>query len=246
MIKLQHIKNCLLLLLILSYTACKKDSWCNECFVRTGKVVTVKRTLGAFNQIVVYNNLSVFITQDTVFDIQVEAGEKLLDYITTDVTDSILTIQNKSRCTWTRNYKKPFNIYIKMPIVKHITSSTSGSIKSLNTLSNKLYIEIQSAGDVELTVNTNAITSNVKSGGNLTLHGKVSSHESTVQSPSFLYCQDLISNYTILKSYSSGLSYINVTNKLDCDIEDIGDVYCYGNPATVNDTGNGKGKLYLK
>jgi hypothetical protein len=245
--QIQHPKNYLLLFLILSYTACKKDSWCRECFERTGKVVTKRRAVSAFNQIVVNHNLSVFITQDTTFDLQIEAGENMMDFITTDVTDSVLTIQNKSRCNWTRNYKKPYNLYIKVPSIKNIISNTSGNVKSLNVLTgNKLNIEIETSGDIELTVNHTTITSNVKGSGNLILHGNVFHHESTIKSPSFLYCQDLASNSTSLKSRTSGLCYINVTNKLDCYIENIGDVYCYGNPVSINKTNNGKGVLYFK
>lgn len=132
-----------------------------------------------------------------------------------------------------------------MPKVIYITSLTSGTIKSLNTLTGyKLEIEINGAGDVELTVNNTTITSSAKNGGNIILHGNLYSHVCTIQSPSFLYCKDLVTSYTSLQTYTSGLSYINVTNRLDCEIENIGDVYCYGNPAIVNKTGNGKGVLY--
>jgi len=245
MFKLQYIKSCSILFLILSYTSCKKDSWCTECFERTGKIVTVKRSLSPFNQLVVNDNLNVFITQDSVFDVEIEAGENMMYLIKTDVNDSILTIQNKNKCNWTRSFKKPFNIYIKMPQVKYITSLTSGNIKSLNTLTGyKLEIEINGAGDVELTVNNTTITSSAKNGGNLILHGNLYSHVCTMQSPSFLYCKDLVTSYTLLETYTSGLCYINVTNKFDCEIENIGDVYCYGSPTILNKTGNGKGTLY--
>ena len=134
-----------------------------------------------------------------------------------------------------------------MPTLKYISSNTSDTIKSLNLLTgDKLNIEIKTAGDVELTVNYTSIISNVKGGGNLILHGNTYNHESATQSPSFLYCQDLVSNTTSLQSFTSGLCYINVTNKLNCDIENIGDVFCYGSPATVDKTGNGKGMLYFK
>jgi len=245
--QIKQLKSYLILLLILGYTACKKDSWCGECFERTGKIVTEKRVVPAFNQLIVNHDLNVFITQDSVFELKIEAGKNMMDFITTEVTDSVLTINNKSRCNWTRNYKKHFNIYIKTPTIKHITSNTSGTIKSTTILTgNNLHLEIKTSGDIELTVNYTSIISDVKSGGDLTLHGNVSDHQSAMQSPSFLYCQDLVSNSTSLKSATSGLSYIYVTDKLNCDIENIGDVYCYGNPPVVNKTGSGKGTLYFK
>jgi len=75
--QIQYLKNYLILFLILSCcTACKKNTWCGECFERSGKVVTEKRTVTAFNQIIVNHDLSVSITQDSIFDLQIEAGEK--------------------------------------------------------------------------------------------------------------------------------------------------------------------------
>ncbi len=247
MIKLKHIKSCLLVFIIISSTSCKKDNWCGECFERTGKIITEKRALSGFNQLVISDNLKVFITQDSVFEVQIEAGKNMMKLIKTTVSDSVLSIENKNHCSWTRNYNKPFNVYIKIPRVNKITSLTSGTIKSTNTLTfAELEIEIKGSGDVDLTVNGTIINSFAKNGGNLILHGTVLSHESTIQSPSFMYCEDLATGYTYLNSYTSGLCYIYATNKLDCRIENIGDIYCYGNHTTVDETGSGKGKLYLK
>ena len=74
--QIQYLKNYLILFLILSCSACKKNTWCGECFERSGKVVTEKRTVTAFNQIIVNHDLNVSITQDSIFELKIEAGKK--------------------------------------------------------------------------------------------------------------------------------------------------------------------------
>lgn len=228
------------------FSSCQKENRC-DCFKRTGSIVTETREISGFDKVVVDDNLNVFITQDTVFEVKIEAGDNLIPLIKTEVADGILSIHNKNRCNWTRSYDKPFNVYIKMPIVNSIISDGTGNIKSLNTITTaNLNIQTKNSGDVELTVNSVKIVSNVHGTGDLTLHGTVQDHVCDIGGTAFLNCQDLVTNYSYIHTYTTGLSYVTTTGILECKIDKIGDVYCYGNPVKVQEIKNGKGQLYLK
>lgn len=121
-------------ILIASFFAgCKKENMC-DCFKRTGPIVRESRDLSGFDRIMVENNVNVFITQDSVFKVEIEAGDNIEALIKTEVVDGTLYCRNKNRCNWARSYKKPLNIYITMPVIKYITSDGTGNITSLNTI----------------------------------------------------------------------------------------------------------------
>ncbi len=230
---------------IILFNACKEENMC-DCIKRTGPILTQKREVNGFDKIFVYDNLNVFITQDSVFEVTVEAGKNIRGMITTEVSDGTLTIKNNNRCNWTRSYHEPFNVYIKMPIIKYITSNGTGKITSLNTITtDSLDAETQNSGNIELTINNTKITTHIFGAGDMILHGNTNEHACDIGGTAFLKCQDLQTKYTWLHSFTTGLCYVSASNLLQCKIDYLGDVYCSGNPKTIDKIRNGTGQLYL-
>jgi hypothetical protein len=191
--------------------------------------------------------VNVFITQDPTFNVQLEAGKNIAPLIETDVTDGTLHIKNNNRCNWTRSYDKPLNVYIKMPIIKFITSNGTGNIKSLNTITtDSIDIQTESSGNIELTMNNSKVISHMHGAGDLTLHGTTGVHYSDIGGTAFLRCQDLNTHYTTVHTYTTGECYVNTSNVFICSIDDVGDVFCYGSPTSVQKNQRGAGQLYLK
>jgi hypothetical protein len=233
------------MLILVVFHSCKRENMC-DCIKRTGPIVTQQRPLNGFDELFVEDNLDVFITQDSVFEVVVEAGKNLRGMIITEVIDGTLYIKNNNRCNWARSYKEPHNIYIKMPVIKYITSNGTGNIKSLNTITTDSFdVRTKNSGNVELTVNNSLITSHMHGAGDLTLHGTTKEHLCDIGGTAFLKCQDLKTKHTYIHTFSIGLCYVNVSDDFECKIEEIGDVYCYGNPKTVDKKMSGKGQLFL-
>jgi hypothetical protein len=242
---LKFFKIMLVLSLALNFSACKKENSC-DCFKRTGKIEMLTREVSGFDKIVAENNVNVFITQDSVFEVKIESGDNLIPLIKTEVVDGTLFISNKNRCNWTRSYKKPFNVYIKMPIIKYITSDGSGDIKSIGTItSNAFDIQTKSSGNIELTVNNSKVISHMNGSGDVTLHGVTYEHSCSIGGSAFLYCNDLQTSYTWIQSYTTGLCYVTAADLLICRIDEVGDVYCSEHPIAVQKIKNGKGNLYV-
>jgi hypothetical protein len=205
------------------------------------------RHLNGFDKIVVENNLNVFITEAPEFEITVEAGENIVPLIKTEVVDGILFIRNKNRCNWTRSYKKPLNVYIKMPRIKYITSDGTGDVISTNTITtDTLDIMTKNSGNIELTVNNLLVLSHMHGSGDLKIHGSTSEHDVSIGGTAYIYADDLETTYTYIHTFTLGISYVRASSLLICRIDEKGDVFCYGNPATVQKTQNGKGQLYLR
>jgi hypothetical protein len=235
-----------LLIMIVLFASCKKENRC-DCIKRTGTIIKEERSLGGFDKIAVENNLNVFIIQDSVYKVTVEAGENIAPLIETVVQDGTLILRNKNRCNWSRSYNKPLNVYVTLPELRFVTSDGTGDIKSLNTLKTDIIdLQIKNSGNIELTVDNHIVLSHMHGSGDVTLHGNTEEHDISIGGTAYIYAADLQTSYTFIDKFTLGMSYIRVRDLLICKMKDKGDIYCYGNPATVQKTAEGSGQLYLK
>ncbi len=234
-------------IIFILFSSCKKENRC-DCIKRTGKIITEVREVPAFDRLFTEQDVDVYITEDTYSEVKVEAGENIAPLIETVVEEGQLIIRNKNKCNWARSYKKPLNVYIKTPGLKYIHSNGSGDIKSLNTITlDSFDIRTEGAGNVELTVNNNKVITHLYGIGNLTLRGNANEHACSIGGSSFLYASELNTGYTYLHTYSLGLCYIKTSGLLIYRIDDKGDVYCYGNPTSIQEAGrDGTGVLHIQ
>lgn len=236
----------LFLIVTILFSACKKENRC-DCFKRTGSVIIETREISGFDKIYVEDNLNVFLTQDSIFSVKVEAGENIAPLIKTEVRNGTLYIKNDNRCNWTRSYDKPFNVYITMPVITYVTSDGTGNIKGLNTIKrDTIDVQIKNSGNIELSLTSLKINSHMHGSGDVTLSGTTYEHACDIGGTGYLYCTNLKTRYTFVHTFTTGICYVNCSGYLICIIDRIGDVYCYGHPATVAKTLNSSGKLYLQ
>lgn len=232
-----------IILLIGAFVSCRKENrW--DCAKRTGKIFTDVRVLPPFTKIIVEDNVNVFITQGNSQDVKVEAGNNLITLIETEVENNTLLIQNNNKCNWARSYKNgTINVHITMPTLKHIAHFGSGLIKSNDTISgDTLTILTKESGDVELTINTYMLNTQVHSTSDVTIRGTTSLHGNFHIGAGFLYCKELRSDCAWSTSKASGDEYFNVKNCMGVTIDWVGNIYYSGNP-TVEVKGTGEGKL---
>ena len=235
---------CLSLFFLLG--GCKKENRC-DCIKRTGEIVKEKRNISGFTQLLVKDNVNVFITQDSVFDVTVEAGDNLVPLITTNLDGNTLVCENKNRCNWTRSYKKPINVHVRMPTVSIIEASGTGNIVGMNKIKvPNCYILTRNSGNVELTIDTPTLTTAMHGSADVVLHGYAHDHACDIGGSGFLKAADMFTEYTYLHTYTLGLCYVYVHDLFICKIDQKGDIYAYGNPKYVGTTYNSSGKLYLQ
>jgi hypothetical protein len=226
--------------------ACKKENRC-DCIKRTGEIIMDVRHPGEFDKILIENNLNVFITEAPELEVTVEAGEHIAPLIKTEVVDGTLIIRNKNRCNWTRSYKKPLNVHVKMPKLKYLTSDGTGNVTSTNTITtDSLDIQTKNSGGIELTITNLLVRTHMHGSGDVTIHGSTSEHDISIGGTAYIFAGDFETAYTYIHSYTLGISYIRAYSLLICRIDEKGDIFCYGNPANVEKTQNGTGQLYLR
>jgi hypothetical protein len=228
-----------------SFNGCKKENNC-VCLKRTGTIIKDVRHTLPFDEIIVEDNLKVFVIQDTFCEVTVQAGENLVSLIRTEVENGKLTITNNNRCNWTRSYDKPLNVIVRMQQCRSIVSNGTEKITGLTAFTtDTVDLETRNSGDIEFTVNNAKVRTHMFGYGDMTLHGITSAHLCSIGGDGYIYASDLHTPYTWIQTFTSGISYVYATDLLTCIIDKDGDVYCAGNPAVVEKLQNGSGTLHV-
>ncbi len=214
--------------------SCRKENMC-DCFKSAGSATYEYRNLRDFAKLYVSDNVNVYITQDSIFEVKVEGGEHLLPLIKTEVVDGELRISNHNKCNWVRSYKKSIiDVYVKMPRPKLITSYTVGEIKSLNTITiDTIEYYSMNAGNISLMLNTTKITGHMLDAGDVTLSGTTWEHATWGIGNGILHCENLNTGYTWITTGRTGDSYVNATSLLIAYLRSSGNVYYHGSPPQV-------------
>lgn len=234
----------ILFCLLIIATGCSKDSPF-ESLKPLGKTTTEVRSITSFNAIQANNDVNVIITQDSSFEVKVEAPENMQDKITAEIDGTTLVLRNKNKFKWAHNYEKQtVKIYVKVPYLKDIANLGIGKITATNTISGTGIVDVtvRSAGDLELTMIYDEIFVHMNGSGDITLSGNTQNFQANNQDNGFLNCGNLISSYGFLYTRTTGNCFMNITNLFDLNIVGRGDVYLKGSP-TINSTITGSGKL---
>jgi len=230
----------------LFFISCNKENSC-DCFKSAGDFTSQSRSINGFNSISLTDNINLYITQDSVFSLTVEAGANLLKLIKTEVIDSCLYLKNKNKCNWVRSFKNKINVYLKCKEIKHIKYiNASGNINTTDTFHLKNFeLEFRSStGDVDVTINADSSWFNIYSGpASIKVKGKSRVNFVYMEGTGLADLINLKTDHSIIDNKSSNNCFVNVQNKLDVKISYIGDVYYTGNPYIINTLISGSGKL---
>jgi hypothetical protein len=240
-------RNTLYIILIMLLTVSCEKFTPGDCFKNTGQITTEKRELLPFRYLSMYNNVDVYLTHGASQSVEVKAGENIIPGIITTVSENTLSIANNNSCNWVRSYDKPIEVYITTPVLDSIVYQASGNLIFTNEFvadSMKLDV-LEGAGNIQMWVKMKRTRLNLHYGTvDLTVRGysQISHLHSGGYGPADL--RDLNTVYTYMTNNSTNNCFVRTSLELEVKIENVGDVYYFGNPPTVNLYGIGTGKLY--
>ena len=202
-----------------------------DCFKSTGIVQRDKRLLEPFDSLVIYKRMNLFLVEDTIDFVEIEAGNNLFENIITENKFGTLTIENTNKCNWVRSYKTPVNIYLHYTQLNKIVVWGSTNVTANDSLRfNSLSIEMRdAAGDVNLTFSNNAIFVAQHTGANdVVLQGKTKNL--TVYSADLGHGDylKLKAENVIAESNSVADNYFNATETIRLTTRNIGSLYYTG------------------
>jgi hypothetical protein len=227
--------------------SCKKSNP-GDCFNSTGAIITESRYVEAFLYLSMENNVDVFLTYSPTYTVQVKAGENIISGIITTVQNKTLSIKNENTCNWIRSYEKPLEVYIGTPKLDSIVYSASGNLTSTNSfIGDSIKLDVlEGAGSINLWVDMKRSSTYNLHYGTADLQVKGYSHISYVYSGGYgpADLRNLNTTYSYLTNNSTNNCYVFSILELEVKIENVGDVYYFGNPTSVSLQGGGTGMLY--
>jgi len=208
-----------------------------------GKLIKQQREVAEFKGISVASGIDVIITQSDNIAVDVETDENLQDWIKTEVVNDILKIYTTKNI---RNAKEK-KVYVKYKTLNSIDISSAGDVSSTNTLvTDKLNIDMSSAGDLNLTVEADEIEIDISSAGDARLQGKTNYLKAELSSAGDLNAFDLEAKKGDVRVSSAGDANVFVTEEAIFDCSSAGSIEFKGEPRIKNISTSSAGSVNKK
>jgi len=201
------------------------------------------RDLPKFTSVKLAISANVYLSQSATQSLRIEASEKLLNLIETEVKDGRLIIK------WTKNNvrnNEKIKIYISMEEVEGITISGSGDVIADGKIkTDKLELAISGSGDMSFSnLEANDIKSKISGSADISISGSqiANSLSVAISGSGDVEASKLQVKNVKVKISGSGNCKLNVLNQLDASISGSGDVYYKGRPK-INGKVAGSGSI---
>lgn len=231
--------------LILICVSCKHG---DDLFKSYGKDITVNRQVEAFTSITAGEKFDVFLVQDSIRsgDIEITAGENVIDGYTTTVQNGELFIRNDNKFNWVRKLNVRQRVVVYFRDIENIQIHGSAKFVSEDTIYSKSTIKINHGGleDANLLINGDYIFVDCTNTGGVNLAGRCFLVSASVDDISFINSSNLDAEKCYLKSFSKDDSYVDARNVMEIISFGTGNIYYRTAPsATVSIQAKGIGKV---
>jgi hypothetical protein len=210
-----------------------------------GPVVQEDRIVSDFTRLTSEIPGDIILTQDEDFKVKVQAQEKIIDDVKTEVSGGHLTISlsHRPRLTTGKNFK----VYVSVPKLERMVLEGSGNIEVQNALteSDKVEMVLKGSGNIEIPkLQCEELYAELTGSGKIKINSGTTEelHLQLKGSGNFNAAQFTARNAWINLT-GSGNATVRVTQNLYATITGSGNIYYYGNPNLVEHvTGSGKVK----
>jgi len=221
---------------------CKKLAF----FESAGTITTQTHPLSFFNQIRLYDNIDLYLTQDTAEYITIEAGEKLQPYISAIVDSNILTLRNTVGGKWLRQPNETIKVYAHFKELINLEYAGSGNVLSTDTIyaGTITLRSTNGAGNMEVTLKANRTFVNIaRETADFIFHGQSDSCYTYVNARGSIDFSDFKVKALHIDYGSLRDAYVNVSDGLYALMYFKGNLYYKGNPAIVDTTNYSTGRV---
>lgn len=213
------------------------------CTKGPGQMITEFRTVGPFSGLEMKGSAKVIIMQDSTFEVKVEAGAHLMNYITTKVVNGTLVIsEDKNNIA---NYK-PVRVYVSAQYLDKVILSGSGDISGNNLLATNMLAVLSGSGAMYLGADVNSMETELTGSGTLDIVGNTQSHDAYLTGSGTLNTRSLVSDSTWVTLSGSGIARVYANQWLDAELAGSGLIYYWGNPTSKNINVTGSGSVIQK
>jgi hypothetical protein len=192
-----------------------------------GKVVKSDRMLSGFESISVSTGLDLYITQDSIEKVVVEADENLQEIIIAEVRNGELKL-HADKSIYHASAKK---VHVTIKNIRSLSASAGADAQSTSKLiAEELSVSASSGADVKLELNCKTVSGDASSGSDMKLKGTSQEIKANCSSGAGLNASDLVCESGEADVSSGADIAIHVTGKVKADASSGGNVTIYGNP----------------
>ncbi|SKB74761.1 Putative auto-transporter adhesin, head GIN domain [Salegentibacter holothuriorum] len=119
-------------ILIFVFLGCDSEEL-PTCVKTSGKIVSEEFSVDAFEEIIVYERVKLFIEQGDDYKVKIETGENLREDVYAEVVNNRLELRNENSCNLFRDYEIT-KIYVTTPSLNWLQNSSGISIESIGSL----------------------------------------------------------------------------------------------------------------
>ena len=203
------------------------------------------RDVGPFSSISLSLPADLYLTQGNDTKVVIEAEQKILDLIRTEVVGNNLKIKYK-KGIWNIRSNKHIKIYVSTPDVEGLFLSGSGNIKAETQIKTKsLDFSISGSGNIVIDdLVASDIEGHISGSGDIDLSGSETAEtmEISISGSGDFFAENLKVNSVELRISGSGTCRVFAVSELEASISGSGSVYYKGNPR-VNAKASGSGKI---
>ena len=235
---MKHLHLLLISAAAIMMTSCYKDRITGE-----GPLVTETRAHSNFSGIDLRISGDVYFNQDTVYKVEVEAQENILDVMETYVSNNKLVIKFKNDVRVKDH--EPVRIMISGPSVKELKISGSGNITTTGAINpSGMEMDIDGSGNIHMTeLNTGFLDADISGSGNITVDAGTATEEKLrISGSGNINLGDIAASKATATTSGSGDMRVNAAQTLNVTISGSGNVYYKGNPV-INTSISGSGKV---
>jgi len=220
----------------------------SSCFHSSGKLEEKVFILDTFECITINGFFEVYWHNSSDYQVKIRDGKNNLKFFEIKVENKTLIINDKNKCKYLREYKKPV-IDIYCPYLRKVNLYSSNNFYCVDTIivNDFLMNNYDYVSYVELKVKTNVFCYSLHAGtGDTYVCGYAENSYIWVNGNAYFWGENFKTKNSEVTHKSTGDIIICVTNKLLANIYKVGNLIIYGNPLEISVSLFNRGKLILK
>ena len=207
-----------------------------------GNIITRARPVGSFNGVNVSGGIDVYIKQDSVTALKIEADENLQEYVHVTVDENILEIKEENG--YDLQSAKGIKVFVSGPLFRHVEASGACNIYSQNQLisPDPVSIDLSGASNIKMELKAPKIGVDLSGAGTITLKGEAKDFSVVGSGSTHVKCFDLSAQNTDIELSGAGNAELFASEKLNVHVYGAADVRYKGN-ATLSQEVSGAGSV---
>ncbi len=211
------------------------------CIDGKGAPVTKVYELGPYDGLKVKTHARVYLTQDAISSVAIEAEPNILEHITVTVNSVGDLIIDQDRCFWEHD---TIRVYLHTPVMNSIEVSGNTIITSDGIFTGPdMSYKISGSGKIQMNIDAQTLSANISGSGTLLLDGQTVGELYEVTGSGDIQSFGLVADQCDIRISGSGNAEVSVNDELTVKITGSGDVWYKGHP-TINSLITGSGRLH--